>query len=168
MTGRSFSLDGIFKMHQTYPIDIKQRKFPTRMVRDCCSVIYGKPISRDAWTQWRRWSGVQARSRYLSFEQFCYLAAIAWIRGHQLQHGNPRTELRRTEIDVIANGVELQSEIKRLLDIVDVDRCIGRDAPLALAARGLDVSLRSLYRNVPGFNTQTVYKLDYLEELAVA
>lgn len=141
-------------------LEIKQRYFPVSMVKAYASRIYGK-ISKNAWHNWRSWANVPKGAMLVTFDQFCFIAAIATLR---TQH--PRRELSRSEVQQIANSLDLQTSIAAVIEFMDNSGTIaGSDAIKALQIRGKRVSLRSLYRKIPAFSLHKFYSIEYLEKL---
>ncbi|MBD3882132.1 hypothetical protein IFO70_10215 [Phormidium tenue FACHB-886] len=148
----------------TMTIELKQREFPASVVRSCCSVIYGKAISNDAWGNWRTWANVPHRSRLMTFEQFTFLAAVAQIRA---EDENRYRELSRDEVCTLASSSDFQAGIVKAIEFLDASgKVVGRDAPIALSNRGASVGLSDLYRRIPGFCVHKVYDVRWLEIMA--
>jgi|GEM_PF-973770 len=143
----------------------RHRAFPGAMVRSICDRTYGSRISAEAWKNWRKWADVPQSKRAYTFEQFCFLYAIALIRSDE---NNRYRELRLREIAKIAESLETQELLAGFVQFFDSELIVGKDAPIALAARGVKVSLKSLYRNVPGFSTGKIYQVEHLKFWAVA
>ena len=69
----------------------------------------------------------------------------------------------------IAESVEMADRIAAIVRRCDdLGWVMGSDAPIALQSAGVNVSRRSLYRNIPGFSSVKVYKIDYLKEMCFA
>ena len=144
---------------------LRDRRFSGAMVRDVCNRVYGSRISRNAWANWRAWAGVRADKRTYTFDQFCFLFAVALIRSRQT---NRYRELAKSEIIAIAQDDETIKTLGDFVDFFDSRFVLGSDAPRLLAAKGVRVSMRTLYRNVPGFSMSKVYQVEHLREWAIA
>lgn len=143
-------------------LNIRQRYFPVSMVKVYASRIYGN-ISRNAWHNWRLWAKVPKGAMLVTFNQFCCIVAIATLRTE-----HPRRELSRSEVDQLANSLELQTSIVAVIEFMDNSGAIaGSDAIKALQIRGKKVTLRSLYRKIPAFSLQKFYSIEYLEKRIV-
>lgn len=143
---------------------LNERQFSAIVVKSCCEVIYGKAISNDAWGNWRQWAKVPRRVRLLNFDQFVFLAAIAQIRS---EDSNRHRELSRGEVEVVALDPDFQQGIQRAIEFLDASgKVVGRDAPIALASRGVGVSLQALYQKIPGFSVHKIYAVQWLEIMA--
>lgn len=143
----------------------QDRVFSGAMVKNFCQKVYGEYIHRNTWGNWRKWATVGRGKRSYSFEQFCLLYAIASIRSNALDRYR---ELGRAEVDVIAGNIETHQYLADFIHLADKRIVIGKEAPIALAAKGCRVSLRSLYRNVPNFDQRRAYDVSYLAKLAKA
>jgi hypothetical protein len=146
-------------------IDLYQRSFPAKLVRMCCTKIYGKPIYTNSWSAWRVWAKVEKRpgKRY-TFEEFCRLAAIAYIRTVETKR-----ELRYSQIQRKANTLQVQATIAKAVEYADAQGLVeGRHAVEALAQIGIKVTERSLYNNIPRFRRTAFYDIKYLKKLARA
>jgi len=144
-------------------IDLKSRIFASGMVKQYCTALYGKAIANDAWVKWREWAGLTRRRRSFTFEQFCFVAAIATIRS---MGGYNKRQLRESEILKQANSVELQNCIAEAIAYLDALGVVsGFDAVEELQRRGIETNRRALSRKVPGFSCYGVYKVTYLERM---
>jgi len=144
---------------------LRDRVFPAKMVRGICEWIYKGTISRSAWTKWREWAKVSKESRSYTFEQFCFLYAVASIRAKE---ENRYRELWGGEVEAIAKSLETEEALGEFVRFFDSQYVVGKDAPRRLAHDGVRVSARTLYRNVPGFNMNKIYQVDHLKEWAIA
>lgn len=141
------------------------RVFSGAMVKNFCQKVYGEYIHRNTWGNWRKWARVGLGKRSYSFEQFCLLYAIASIRSNT---ENRYRELGRAEVDTIAGSIETHQYLADFIHLADKTVVIGKEAPIALAAKGCSVSLSSLYRNVPNFDQRRTYDVSYLAKMAKA
>lgn len=144
---------------------MRDRMLPGAMVRSICDRVYGSRISSEAWRNWREWADVPKHKRAYSFEQFCFLYAVASIRSNEFSRYR---QLRSSEIRKISESIETQEMLAKFVEFFDTDLIVGKDAPIALAARGVRVSLKTLYKNVPGFSTGKIYQVEHLRFWAVA
>ena len=150
----------------SYAIELKNRVFCSKFVKGLCSKVYGKQISKDTWRNWREWADVPKRNRSYSFDQLCKLYAIADIR---LEH--PLIELNyNKEILPLSQSLDVHETIFAIVSITDSRGVvIGREAALALSKfHDIEVSTRTLYRNVPGFSINRIYQIEVLKEWAIA
>ena len=147
-------------------IDVKERVFAGVVARSLCERTYGGKISDDAWGNWRKWIKIPSYRREYTFQELCWLYAIAKLRS------NPKNRYRQlgaVEINEIAKSLDTHEMIESLIHMIDESGIVlGKDAALALAANGVNVSTRTLYRNVPGFSTNKTYKVKELKEWAIA
>ena len=143
----------------------RDRAFSGAMVRSVCDRTYGSRISSDAWKNWREWADVLPTKRSYTFEQFCFLYAIALIRSDEVDRYR---QLREREIIKISESLETQKMLAEFIKFFDFELIVGKDAPIALAARGVKVSLKTLYKNVPGFSVGKIYQIEHLKFWAVA
>jgi hypothetical protein len=143
----------------------RDRLFSGVMVKAICDRTYESRISNEAWKNWRSWARVPKRGRAYTFEQFCFLYAIALIRSDE---DHRYRQLGRKEIRRIAESVETQEMMAGFIEFFDQDLIVGKDAPIALATRGVKVSIKTLYKNVPGFSTGKVYRIEDLRFWAVS
>ena len=141
------------------------RVFSGAMVRSICDRTYGSRISADAWKNWRSWADVSPSKRTYTFEQFCFLYAIALIRSDEESRYR---QLREKEIIKVSESLETQELLAEFIKFFDSELVVGKDAPIALAVRGVRVSLKTLYKNVPGFSTGKIYQVEHLKFWAVA
>lgn len=147
-------------------IELKNRMFCSKFVRDLCTKVYGKRISKDTWGNWREWADVAKNKRSYSFEELCKLYAIAEIRSE-----HPFRELHyEKEILPKAQSLDVQETIAAIVSLTDgIGMVAGRDAALALSSfHGINVSTRTLYRNIPNFSVNRIYTVGYLKDLAIA
>ncbi len=144
---------------------LRDRRFSGAMVRGICDHVHGSHVSRNAWGNWRTWAGVRADTRSYTFEQFCFLFAIASIRSKE---EDKYRQLYKGEIEKIAESPETENTIGDFVRFFDSQYVVGKDAPRRLAHDGVKVSARTLYRNVPGFNMNKIYRVEQLREWAIA
>ena len=150
------------------PLSIKERRFPGAFVRSCCQHIYGDRLFPGTYSNWRSWAGVPKGCRRGEYGHFCRLAAIAHIRGQHSPEDRV-TELRESAIVQIAESIEMADRIAAIVRRCDdLGWVMGSDAPIALQSAGVNVSRRSLYRNIPGFSAVKVYRIGYLKEMCFA
>lgn len=160
---------GVKKMHETprppranAPV-LLERRFPSAIVRACCEKVYGKSIATGTYRNWRSWAGVKKAAKYFSFEQFCFVIAIAEVRRRTYPNA---PELARPDIELIAKSVEIQEAISKTTQRLDeMGFVCGRDAVKALEDRGYKISRTNLYHKVPRFSALKVYRISYLESL---
>jgi len=157
-------LQGGLREGRIYEV-MRDRVLPGAMVRSICDRTYGSRISSEAWKNWREWADVSKSKRAYTFEQFCFLYAVALIRSNEEDRYR---QLRRSEIRKISESLETQEVLAQFIEFFDADLIVGKDAPIALAARGVRVSLKTLYKNVPGFSTGKIYQVEHLKFWAVA
>jgi len=137
---------------------LKQRVFPISIAKAYVVRIYNRNPSPDTWKNWREWAGISKGRMYISFDQFCFLAAIATIRVCDRYR-----ELNREEVEAMANSLAIQEPLAQLIYYIDsTEKVVGGDAIDALKARGIETTLRDLYRKVPKFSKQTIYPINYL------
>lgn len=142
-------------------LDLKQRQFPVAFAKKYASRIYGKIPASHTWSNWRSWAGVSEYASAVNFDQLCFLAAVATIRSY-----HRRRELTRQEVNALACTVAIQEPLTNLIRYLDATGFVaGSDAIDALRARGVSTSFANLYRKVPRFSKQNVYKVSYLESL---
>lgn len=145
-------------------IELKNRLFPAYVVKLCCEQVYGSPISKSAWCNWRKWVGV--KTKWYRFDQLCCLYAIAYIRS---KPKNKRKELRADQIKAVACKAETHEILAAVIHLYDREGFVfGRDAVEALKLHNISVSLATLYRNVPAFSLDNYYRIEYLVEFATA
>jgi hypothetical protein len=156
--------------------DLYERRFRSSIVKNTIACVYGKPIPKDTWRNWREWANyvapklpgfknVRTSERTYSYQQFCGLYAIAVLRRRereqQVTHYPP---LKSSDIILLAKDQDMHAEISGLIKMIDSEFVVGADADKALhAIEGISVSLRTIQRNVPGFSTSKLYRLDYLK-----
>ena len=150
------------------PLSIKSRTFASVFVRSCCQHIYGDRLHSATYKNWRSWAGIPKGQRRIDYEQFCRMAAIAYIRGGQ-EPEDRVTELRESVIATIADSVEMADQLLAIIHRFDeLGWVMGGDAPIALQQIGVRASRATLYRNIPGFSAVKVYKIGYLKEMCYA
>lgn len=151
-----------------------ERRFRAAIVKRVVWCAYGKNVPRDTWRNWREWSLIvsaslpgyvpgNASDRTYSYQQFCALYAIAVMRKESRESGEKRyRELSAKEI--IDKSISITEELLALIEFLDKKLVMGVDAVKALKAiEGIDVSLRTVQRNVPAFSINKLYELDYLK-----
>lgn len=149
----------------TSTIDLRQRLFPSSLVYNCVIRIYGKEPSHRTWQNWRKWAQVPKHAHTMTFRQFCALVAIAHFRKHN-QRLSIFNAIAYDEIEAAANSEEVQGAIASAVLVMDRNAIVaGVDAVEALQQRGISVSWQALYRKVPRFSRQQLYKVGYLQEL---
>jgi hypothetical protein len=76
------------------------------------------------------------------------------------------TELNYEEVQSIAQSVEINEAAAGALREMDFRGFVwGRDAMVALANEGIQVARSTLYKKIPGFSLDRVYRLDYLQTM---
>lgn len=142
-------------------IDFQERLFSSKVAKISCERIYGKKISRDAWTNWRSWAGISQRGRLIRFDEFCLLVAISYTR-----RSNQRGELFRGDIEDLANSLLVQEAVAAAIREMDFRGAVeGRNVEKALRKQGIHVSRATLYRKIPGFSMDNLYSIWYLEAM---
>ena len=161
MSGRVF-LDPPHKASPT-AVSPKERRFPSGDVRRCLDVAYGRRVSNDAYRNWRGWAGVGGG--WATYDQFCFLLAIAVIRRSQRGSRLERTELERRQVVEIAESLEIQEMVAGAIAQTDsLGLVCGRDLPAALEQHGYQISRSSLYRLIHNFSQGRYYRLDKIVE----
>lgn len=139
---------------------LKDRRFSSAIAKACCQKVYGRAIHPSTYRNWRSWAGVKKGVKDLSFEEFCFLVAIAEIRCRTFPVA---PELSRVDVQTVADSVEIQAAIVAAIEKMDsLGFVYGRDAVKALSDRGLNVGRTNLYNLVPGFSASKIYRLDSL------
>jgi len=151
-------------------LDLPNRVFSTEFAKAFCRKIYGHRINKTTWANWRSWTGIPFRQRSCTYEQLCFLVAIAQIRGEDRNLGKGfYPELSRPKVRALAENPNFQERMVSGIRFIDDSAIVmGRDAPRALQLHGVETSLRSLYRNVPNFSAQKMYQLNELKDKAIA
>ena len=146
-------------------LELKQRVFTTDFAKVFCRKIYRFPINKATWGNWRRWSGIPARSRECSYEQLCFIVAIAYMRAEAREFGDGYyQELKSSDVENIATSPSFQQMIAEGISFIDGNGLIaGRDIPRFLRITGNTVTSRTLYRKIPGFSLNKVYKFSDIE-----
>jgi hypothetical protein len=142
---------------------MNERKFGPTFTRQLITCLYGRAIPKATWQNWRQWARAIAVKD--SFDYLVVLAAIALIRRGEHERGVQYfAELKVSAIRAVADDPELNEQIVSLIDLLDKEFCQGREAAIALnAAYGINVSQRTIYRRVPAFHAQRLYRLPYLK-----
>ncbi|MGL5061078.1 MAG: hypothetical protein ACRC62_13980 [Microcoleus sp.] len=131
-----------------------ERTFDSPLVRRTCEKIYGSRVSPDAWTRWKGWAKVKGKK--YSFEQFCFMVAIA-----QCRHENRFAELSMKKLKAIAYSDATIQMIGSLVAYLDNEGwAMGWDILTALAAEGVDVDGATLKRVIPGMRPNCWYQVN--------
>jgi len=151
-------------------LDLPNRVFSTEFAKVFCRKTYGHRINKTTWCNWRSWADIPLRRRSCTYEQLCFLVAIAQVRGEDRDLGKGfYPELSCSRVKVLADDPSFQERIVSGVRFIDDSAIVmGRDAPRALRLNGVEASLRSLYRNVPNFSAQKMYQLSDLKGKAIA
>ena len=158
-------------------VTLLDRKFRPTIVLNTIKCVYGKDVPDKTWGNWRKWADIVAERlpgytlpdperRTYSFQQFCALYAIAVIRRKHREDPCIKKFPRLVEKQVrqLAESPDVQGQLAGLIDMIDARYVIGADAVKALyVIEGIDVSLRTVQRNVPAFSINKLYELDYLK-----
>lgn len=146
-------------------LELQQRTFTSEFVRRWVRGVYGGELQPATWNRWRTWAKMPKGVQTYTWEQLCFLSAIALIRYKDKVLGHsPTRQLCRSEVDLVANSLELQEPLAQIVRRMDAEgRVAGKDAPTVLG-----VDRATLYRNVPGFHTRNSYSVEYLRRFVNA
>jgi len=138
----------------------KERKFYGEFVGVLVKAVYGRSPSSDTWKRWREWAGIAKRRKEYSWEQLCFMVAIAAVRKDSPRN-YPEMDARR--IQELANSLELQERVALAVAEKDKHGIIGREIIPHYRSLGLKIQRSRLYRAIPDFSTSHLYTLDVVK-----
>jgi hypothetical protein len=120
------------------------RMFDRAFVKRSCQMVYGGPIAKDTWRNWKLWGGLDTSALYFNFDNFCWLMAIATIRRqHRICGQYP--ELKSSQIAIVRDSLDLQTMIGELIATTDRAAVMrGYQLPKALESHGIVVTWKNL------------------------
>lgn len=136
------------------------REFYPELVTALVKAMYGKTPSNDAWKKWREWAGVGKRSKVYSWEQLCFILAIAAIRRRSPKN-NP--ELNANQVALFAGDVAFQEKIANAIGEVDKVGIVGRGIVSHYARQGLKVTEHQLRYRIDDFKAKRIYDEGFLK-----